>query len=167
MIHVFYRNRNTIGQFMVALIFLGTFGFLFTYDGFVSKSQASGCCGGSEVVVSSFAADSSSDYGSDVPMEAEPTDGCGGGTDNGLNPSSERSGSSCNCLTGGLSGNYTCSSSVCSSENNCGPSTVSSCNTDDGGACEDKISGDDCGCSAVCKNKGYSTTCAASGCQGP
>ena len=70
MIHVFYRNRNTIGQFIVALMFLGTFGFLFTYDGFVSKSQASGCCGGDGAKMASFAADSSGDYDSDIPMDA-------------------------------------------------------------------------------------------------
>ena len=168
MIHVFYKNRNTIGQFMVALMFLGTFGFLFTYDGFVAESTATSCCGGGEVVVSSFTVDSSGDYGSDIPMDVELTGGCHGGTDNGPNPSSESSGSSCNCLTGGLSGSYTCSSNVCSSENACGQNTVSSCNTDEGGVCEDKISGDDCGCNAVCKLDGnHSTTCDAKGCQGP
>ena len=167
MIHTFYRNRHTIGQFMIALMFVSGSVFMFTFDGFVSESGTSGCCGGGEAKVASFAADSSADYGSTVPMDVEPTGGCHGGTDNGPNPSSERSGSSCNCLTAGISGSYTCSSSVCSSENACGPSTVSSCNTDDGGACEDKGSGDDCGCNAVCKNEGYSTTCAARGCQGP
>lgn len=69
MIRIFNRNRNAIGQFMVALIFLGTFGFLFTFDGFVSKSQASGCCGGGEAAVISFTADSSGDFGSDIPMD--------------------------------------------------------------------------------------------------
>lgn len=78
MVNVFYKNRNTIGQFMVALIFLGTFGFLFTFDGFVPKLQASGCCSGGEAAVTSFAADSSGDYGSAIPMDAEPTDGCCG-----------------------------------------------------------------------------------------
>ena len=107
MINVFYKNRNTIGQFMVALIFLGTFGFLFAYDGFVSKSQASGCCGGGETAVTSFAADSSGDYSSDVPIEAEATDGCCGGKDNAI-LSSDSSG--CNCL--GPDGPCICGSST-------------------------------------------------------
>ena len=116
MINVFYRNRNTIGQFMVALIFLGTFGFLFTYDGFVSKSQASGCCCGGEVVVTSFAADSSGGYGSNIPMDTEPTDGCGDGTDN----LSEFSESECRCNTVGCG-------SACPDPNDCGPSTQDGC----------------------------------------
>ena len=169
MIHVFYKNRNTIGQFMVALMFLGTFGFLFTYDGFAAKSEAKNCCGGGEPAVTSFAADSSGDFGSAILMDAEATDGCCGGTNNGLNSSSESSGSGgCNCLTSEYEGDYTCSDTVCSSDNACGQNTVSSCNTDEGGVCEDKISGDDCGCNAVCKLDGnHSTTCDAKGCQGP
>ena len=95
MINVFYRIRNTIGQFMVALIFLGTFGFLFTSDEFVSESEASGCCGGGEAVVTTFAVDSSGDFRSDIPMDAEVTDGCCGGEDNTI-LSSDSSG--CNCL---------------------------------------------------------------------
>ena len=69
MINVFYRNRNTIGQFMVALMFLGTFGFLFTFDGFVSESQASGCCSSGEVQVASFASDSSGDFSGEIPID--------------------------------------------------------------------------------------------------
>lgn len=98
MINVFYRNRNTIGQFMVALIFLGTFGFLFTYDGFVSKSAATSCCGGGEAAVTSFTADSSGDYGSDILMDAA-TGGCCGG-ENKVIPSSSNNGDGdpCDCL---------------------------------------------------------------------
>ena len=156
MINVFYKNRNTIGQFMVALMFLGTFGFLFTYDGFVSKSQASSCCGGGEAAAASFAADSSGDYGSDIPMDAEPTGGCGSGTDNGPNSSNESSGSGdCNCLTHGYEGQYTCSDDVCSSANICG-GFISSCNKEKDACCEGNTG--DCGCTAVCKNDGSPST---------
>ena len=124
MIKIFYRNRNTIGQFMVALMFLGTFGFLFTYDGFVSKSQASGCCGGGEATVTSFAADSSGDYGITILMDAEPTDGCCGEKDKIIPSSSNNNGDDevcgCgyqNCPGSGCSG---CSTKSCSSVcNNC------------------------------------------------
>ena len=105
MINVFYRNRNTIGQFMVALIFLGTFGFLFASDGFVSKSQALGCCGGGEAAVTSFAADSSGDYGSDILMDVEPTSGCCGGEDKVI-LSSSNSNSMPQCPTGGNGCNF-------------------------------------------------------------
>ena len=123
MIHVFYRNRNTIGQFIVALIFLGTFGFLFTYDGFVSKSQASGCCGG-EAAVTSFAADSSGDYGSVILMDAESTDGCCGGQDKVI-PSSSNNGSTPTCPTGANGCSYpsTCqeckNNPICTGDPNC------------------------------------------------
>ena len=115
MIHVFYKNRNTIGQFMVALIFLGTFGFLFTFDGFVLDSQASGCCGGGEAAVTSFAADSSGDYGSDIPMDAPSSGGCCGGEDNA---------SDCKCLNDGETSCNTCGDSTCS-----GSQTQSCANT--------------------------------------
>ena len=105
MINVFYRNRNTIGQFMVALIFLGTFGFLFTFDGFVSESKASGCCGGGEAAVTSFAADSSGDFDSDVSMDAPAANGC-------------------ECVQGSI-----CSS--CANAGDCGPETKDGC----GGSC--------------------------------
>ena len=118
MIHVFYRNRNTIGQFMVALMFLGTFGFLFMYE-FVSGSQADSCCGGGEAAVSTFAADSSGDYGSEIPMDAEPTDGCGGGTNN-LSASNSYS---CSCL----SSYGTNCGSTCTESNNCSSKTKRKC----------------------------------------
>ena len=70
MINVFYKNRNAIGQLMVALIFLGTFGFLFMFDGFAAKSEAKSCCSGGTPAVTTFAADSSGDFGSDIPMDA-------------------------------------------------------------------------------------------------
>ncbi len=107
MIRIFNCNRNAIGQFMVALIFLGTFGFLFTFDGFVSKSEATSCCCSDEAVVTSFAADSSGDYGSDIPMDAEPTDGCCG-DDSEATISSQLN---CTCL------GTDCQS--CSSDDNC------------------------------------------------
>lgn len=99
MINVFYRNRNTIGQFMVALIFLGTFGFLFMFDGFTAKSEAKSCCGGAPAVTT-FAADSSSDYGSDVPIDAESTGGCCSGEGKVIPSSSNNSGDGCTCLGG-------------------------------------------------------------------
>ena len=121
MINVFYRNRNTIGQFMVALIFLGTFGFLFTYDGFVSKSQASGCCGGGEVKAASFASDSSGDFGSEIPMDVELTDGCGSETD-----TLSDSGYNCTCLS---AYNTDCGS-ICSESSNCNSKTDRKCKGD-------------------------------------
>ena len=105
MIHVFYRNRHTIGQFMVALMFLGTFGFLFTYDGFVAESTATSCCGGGEAAVTSFAADSSGDFDSDVPVDA---------------PAANK----CKCVQG-----TDCTS--CAKPNACGPDTKDGC----GGSC--------------------------------
>ena len=122
MINVFYRNRNTIGQFMVALMFLGTFGFLFTFDGFVSDSQASGCCSGGEAAVTSFAADSSGDYGSDIPMDAA-TGGCCGGQDKPIASSSNNNSDEvCACGYQGCpgSGCSSCSTKSCSAVcNNC------------------------------------------------
>jgi len=130
MINVFYRNRNTIGQFMVALIFLGTFGFLFTFDGFVSKSQASGCCGGSGAAVTYFASDSSGDFGSDIPMDVETTDGCCGGDDNTPFNSINRA-ADCSCV----SSQAPCSE--CNSPNECGGKKKSGCKN--------------CSCSNVCE----------------
>lgn len=141
MINVFYKNRNTIGQFMVALIFLGTFGFLFTFDGFVSKSQASGCCGGGEAVMTSFTADSSGDYGSAIPMDAEPTDGCSGGEDRVI-PSTSNNGTKCNCATSCSCG----SSSSCDGAKTC--PDASTC-------CFDHTDGEYvCQCSSYCGGKG-------------
>lgn len=41
---VFHKNRNTIGQLMIALMFVGTLGFLLSYDGSISESEAASCC---------------------------------------------------------------------------------------------------------------------------
>ncbi len=111
MIHVFYKNRNTIGQFMVALIFLGTFGFLFTYDGFVAESTATSCCGGGEAAVTSFAADSSGDFGGDVPMDAETLDSRYSRKGNIPFSSDSNGDSDCKCI-GSSCGD--CGSSTCS-----------------------------------------------------
>ena len=140
MINVFYKNRNTIGQFMVALIFLGTFGFLFTYDGFVPKSQASGCCGSGEVV-SSFAADSSSDYGSDIPMEPSAISGCGGNSDIGIFANGR-----CTCL-GTNCGNACNRDMECSGNNKPGCPDNSSCNNTESCSCDGRICGKQSKCS--------------------
>ena len=128
MINVFYKNRNTIGQFMVALMFLGTFGFLFTYDGFVSESTAAGCCGGGEAAVTSFAADSSGDYGSDIPMDAESSDGCRGEMDT-LSDSSESNSSESNCFSC-IDDGQDCT--VCPNYKDCGISDQPGCPSDSG-----------------------------------
>ena len=115
MINVFYKNRNTIGQFMAALIFLGTFGFLFTFDGFVSKSEATSCCCSGEAVVTSFAADSSGDYGSDSSVDTSGIDGCCGGQDKFIPSSSSNNGGfDCGCVGGDPEGKCSCTpSSYC------------------------------------------------------
>lgn len=114
MINVFYKNRNTIGQFMVALMFLGTFGFLFASDGFVSKSEATSCYCSGEAAVTSFAADSSGDYSSYVSIDAEAV-GCCGKNDNPVPSGSNSSGcgscdeDDCNCSSAsGCSGSRGC-----------------------------------------------------------
>ena len=158
MINVFYRNRNTIGQFMVALMFLGTFGFLFTSDGFVSKSQASGCCGGGEVKVVPFAVDSSGDYSGDIPMDAEATGGCGGGKNMSIFASTS---SDCNCLGAdkdcGLCDDADGTSSCCNGGHYCPDNT--SCEQDEG-TCANYCDDD------WCSNGSRSSTCSAKGCPG-
>ena len=143
MIHVFYKNRNTIGQFMVALIFLGTFGFLFTYDGFVAESTATSCCGGGEAAVTSFAANSSGDYGSEILMDAEATDGCSG--EDKIIPSSSNS-TDCSCA--GEGGDCGCSSpDKCDGAKGCGTGSYETC-------CYDNNGYVDCKCSKTCGGKG-------------
>lgn len=157
MINVFYRNRNTIGQFMVALIFLGTFGFLFTFDGFVSESKASGCCGGGEAMVTSFAADSSSDYGSNIPMDAPITGGhCGGGKDHILSSINYNDISNeypCSCIDLPFAD---CHEDTCSSDNACG-GTSSGCHSDCKESCGDKEIGQR-SCSEHCLNDDSTTS---------
>jgi hypothetical protein len=145
MIHVFYKNRNTIGQFMVALIFLGTFGFLFTYDGFVSKSKATSCCCSGEAAVTSFASDSSGDFGSEIPMDAETVDGYDSGKDNIPISSSNSNSDDCDCLESDdpndtsygscecPDGNYDCQLQTCRSDN-------LKCDVDEG-TCANKCQG--------------------------
>ena len=48
MMHVFYKNLHTLYQFMVALVFVSGAVFMFTYDGFVSETEATSCCCSSE-----------------------------------------------------------------------------------------------------------------------
>ena len=100
MIHVFYKNRHAIGQLMIALMFVSgsIFIFMFSSDGFVSKSKATSCCCSGKAAVTSFASDSSSDYGSDIPMNAEASDGCCGGKDNIPSSSSSNDDNDCKCL---------------------------------------------------------------------
>ena len=136
MIHVFYRNRNTIGQFMVALMFVSGSIFMFTFDGFVSESGTSGCCGG-EVEVASFAADSSGDYGSEILMDAEGTDGCGG--ENKIIPSSSNS-TDCSCATN--------CGSCCNSRDDCNGSRACS---SQGATCCYEHGSYVCQCSASCR----------------
>ena len=126
---------------MVALIFLGTFGFLFTYDGFAAKSEAKRCCGGGEAAVTTFAADSSGDFGSDIPMDAPVTSGCCGGEDKVIPSSSNNNDDSddCTCLNGNP-----CSYCDSPPANGCG---TNSCK----GACD---CGPDC-CDLDCTQAGY------------
>ena len=160
MINVFYRNRNTIGQFTVALMFLGTFGFLFTFDGFVSDSQASGCCGGGKLMVTTFASDSSGDYGSDIPMDASSQSHIM----NKVIPSSSNNNGDddcdCACIEGGCDscGSSQCSGSEtvdcdsrCDDKANCGPDADPPCCDEKGDEyCPNDIySGGDC-CNADC-----------------
>ena len=146
MIHVFYRNRNTIGQFMVALMFLGTFGFLFTYDGFVSKSEATSCCCSGEAVVTFFAADSSGDFGSDTPVDTLATSDCSADSDidifaNGNGP--------CNC-TGTNCGNACNRNLECSGNNKPGCKDGNSCSNTDSCSCDGRI----CGKKSQCSGSG-------------
>lgn len=134
MVNVFYKNRNTIGQFMVALIFLGTFGFLFTFDGFVPKLQASGCCGGGEAAVTSFAADSSGDYGSAIPMDVEVS------STNHLSSSigEDKGNPDCECIDSGCN---SCETNDCGGEPsyvNCETGCNHTCPDDFHGCCSDK-----------------------------
>ena len=133
MIRIFNRNRNAIGQFMVALIFLGTFGFLFMFDGFAAKSEAKSCCGGGAPTVTTFAADSSGDFGSEISMDAESSGGCCGGQDESIPSSSNNNGDEvCAC------GYQGCPSSSCSG---CSTKSCSSvCNN--------------CVCPSYCSNAG-------------
>ncbi len=154
MIRIFNRNRNTIGQFMVALIFLGTFGFLFMFDGFAVKSEAKSCCGGGAPAVTTFAADSSGDFGSDTPMDAEATDGCCGGEGKVIPSSSNSNGDDpCDCLfEPGSSEDRECGS--CASNYECGgPAT----GCDMGCPCSHPCcyDGQQCG-GSLCEGKGCS-----------
>ena len=154
MIRIFNCNRNAIGQFMVALIFLGTFGFLFTFDGFATKPEAKGCCGGGEPAVTTFAADSSGDFGSDIPMDVESTDGCCGGQNKPIPSSSNNNGDGdgdgCEC---GLS-------CACNSPSDC-DGTKTCPNVDAPGCCFDDAKYV-CQCSSFCGGKGP-TGCSGSG----
>lgn len=158
MIHVFYRNRNTIGQLMIALMFVSGSVFMFTFDGFGSKSEATSCCCSGEAAVTSFAADSSGDYGSDIPMDAELTDGCGGGNDIGIFAStSGPASSSCNCL-GADKDCGLCDSSRCNGGAYC--PTDTSCSQDEGTCanyCDDE---------PWCSKGSRSSSCSAEGCPG-
>ena len=124
MIHVFYKNRHKVGQFMIALVFVSGAVFAFTFDRFVSESGATGCCSGGGATVTSFAADSSGDFGGDIPTDTEVTDHCCGGKDNPL-PASSFSNSTPTCPTGGNGCSYpsTCQeckvNSVCSGGGGC------------------------------------------------
>ena len=148
MIHVFYKNRNTIGQFMVALMLLGTFGFLFTYDGFVSESQAANCCCSGEATVTSFAADSSGDYGSDIPMDAEPTDGCCGDD----SEATIFSGINCTCLgtdCGSCNEDNDCSNLDKSDQNAC--PEKNNCKGTDNYSCDGSICVNSSQCNGACQ----------------
>ena len=57
MIHVFYKNRNTIGQFMVATDILRTFGFCLRMMDlpYIIQWVLQSCCISGEAAVTSFA----------------------------------------------------------------------------------------------------------------
>lgn len=143
MIHVFYKNRHTIGQLMIALMFVSGSVFMFTFDGFVSKSEATSCCCSGEVAVTAFAVDSSGDYGSEIPMNAEITDRYGGGERN--IPISSSNSDDCDCLESDdptdefygscdcPDGNYNCDLQTCQSDN-------LKCDVDEG-TCANKCQG--------------------------
>ena len=158
MTHVFYKNRHAIGQLMIALMFVSgsIFIFMFSSDGFVSKSEATSCCCSGEAVVTSFAADSSGDYGSDIPMDVELTDGCSSGTDASAFVSSSLS-SSCNCL-GAHKDCGLCDSSRCNGGSYC--PTYTSCSQEDTECahyCQDE---------PWCSKGSRSSSCSAQGCPG-
>ena len=137
MIHVFYKNRHTLYRFMVALMFVSGAIFLFTFDGEVSESQATSCCGGGGATLTSFAADSSGDHGSEIPMDASGTDGCRGGQNELISSSSSNSGDpDCTCL-------YEPGSSQ---DRKCGSCADKSCN----GSPQTSCSKSGCNCDRSC-----------------
>lgn len=146
MIHVFYKNRHTIYQLMIVLMFVSGAIFMFTFDGTVSESQATGCCSGGESQATSFAADSSSDYGSDIPMDTSSIGKCCGGQ---LVLSSSSNSGSCTCLhVPGSSEDRACGD--CANDDDCGGS-LANCGT---------------GCNKPCKECTYGTKCSGDLCAG-
>ena len=120
---------------MIILMFLSGAVFMFSFNGFGSKSQASSCCGG-EAAVTSFAADSSGDYGSDVPVETSAIDGYCGGQDELILSSSSNGDSDCACL-------YEPGSSQ---DRKCGSCATTSCN----GSPQTSCSKPGCDCNSSC-----------------
>lgn len=148
MINVFYKNRNRIGHLMVALMFVGAFGILISYDGFILTSQAASsiCCGGQQTT--SFAADSSGTYGSDIPMDAESTGNCCGGENAALIYSSYSE--DCDDSSGCNDCDTVDCRCVEDSSSCCGPRT---CAPGDGGCntgCYDDDDDNVCNCANTC-----------------
>ena len=133
-------HRNTIGNLMITLLFVGGCIFLLTGSWNASETEAAtGCCGGGGAALTSFAANNGGDFGSDIPMDAEVTGGCCGGEGKVI-PSS--SNSACTCLNG-VECNY-CDSPP---ENGCG---TNSCHKD----CHSCDPGADFCCTMDCKKAG-------------
>ncbi len=119
-------HRNTIGNLMITLLFVGGCIFLLTGSWDASEAEeAKGCCGGGGAALTSFAANNGGDFGSDIPMDAEVTGGCCGGEGKVI-PSS--SNSACTCLSeAGTSCGSSCDNGTCSGAENtvCGGSSCS------------------------------------------
>ena len=142
MFNVFHKNRRTIGQLMVVLIFVSGGFFMFTFDGFVSESQATSCCG-SETAVPTFAADSSGDFGSDMLVDTLATSDCGGDSD-----ISTVNNAQCTCL--GTNCGSCNGADKCSGNNKPGCPDNSSCNGSDSCSCDGRICGRKSKCSGSC-----------------
>ena len=102
-------HRNTIGNLMIALLFIGGCIFLLTGSWDASETEAAtGCCGGGEAT-----------------LVAETTGCCGGGGSNKVSDSGNHKNPShctytCNCLD---TNNENANCGHCSTSNNCGGDT--------------------------------------------
>ena len=93
MVNVFYKNRSTVGNLVIALLFIGGCVFVLTGSWNAPKTvAASGCCGGT------------------ITETALARGCCGGGTDTVSDSDSEK----CQCVSSGTN----CSTDDCDPANN-------------------------------------------------
>ena len=141
MLKMFKTHRNTVGNLMIALMFVGGCIFMLTGSWNASETDAANsCCGGKTTETT---LETGCCGGNGIAMGAESTDGCRG--DSFMN-----SGSNAQCTCLGTNCGSCTSNNACSGGNKPGCKDNNNCKGTDRCGCDERICNNSSQCNGNC-----------------